>query len=128
MHVLVVDDDPVSRIIFRQTLESAGYTVTEANDGVDALTVMRASQRRLVVLLDVVMPKSNGLSVVLAAMADKKLNKRHSIILVSSSKRIPAFLQHLIDQGTLPFHSKSSSPEMLLEIVEAANQRLQTNP
>ncbi|RLA93113.1 MAG: diguanylate cyclase response regulator, partial [Deltaproteobacteria bacterium] len=35
MKVLVVDDDPVSRLILRRTLERGGFEVLEASDGLE---------------------------------------------------------------------------------------------
>jgi DNA-binding response OmpR family regulator len=60
--VLVVDDDPSIRRLLNATLELEGYTVAMASDGEEALAELPTSQPDVVVL-DVMMPKLNGLDV-----------------------------------------------------------------
>ena len=60
-HILVVDDDKNTRLYFQAVLENAGYTVTTATDGEDALQVMDRQHIDLVVL-DVMMPNMDGLT------------------------------------------------------------------
>lgn len=62
-NVLVVDDDIVSRIMLRRSLELYGYEVTEADDGEQALSNI-ARQRPDLIVLDGVMPRMDGFSVV----------------------------------------------------------------
>jgi len=57
--ILVVDDDPVIRLIATETLEQNGFTVVEADNGEDALQIISATGCDLV-LLDVVMPRLDG--------------------------------------------------------------------
>lgn len=60
-HVLVVDDEPGPRQVFRLLLEAEGYQVTEAVDGSDALGIFAADPGRFdCVLLDLSMPKLGG--------------------------------------------------------------------
>jgi nitrogen-specific signal transduction histidine kinase/CheY-like chemotaxis protein len=59
--VLLVEDDPMQRRAERRALESLGYDVIEAADGVEAVDVFRARAGALrAVLLDVVMPRLSG--------------------------------------------------------------------
>ena len=57
--VLVVDDDPRLRELLRVNLELEGYTVREAEGAEQAMEVI-AGQAPALVLLDVVMPGSDG--------------------------------------------------------------------
>lgn len=61
--ILVVDDDQAVRTLVRTVLERAGYEVTTARDGREAISLLAASDYD-VVLLDVVMPRLDGLGVV----------------------------------------------------------------
>ncbi len=61
--ILVVDDDASVRTLVRMVLERAGYDVTTARDGSEAISLLGASDYD-VVLLDVIMPKLDGLGVV----------------------------------------------------------------
>jgi CheY-like chemotaxis protein len=62
--VLVVDDDADMRETLGMVLARAGYAVTTAADGAEALQRLReASPRPCVVLLDLMMPRMNGFEV-----------------------------------------------------------------
>ncbi|MCA9961444.1 MAG: response regulator [Chloroflexota bacterium] len=61
-YIVIADDDPVARRVLRNVLEQNGFRVAEASDGEEALAVVREYQPRLLVL-DVCMPKLNGLQV-----------------------------------------------------------------
>ncbi|WP_027019959.1 response regulator transcription factor [Corynebacterium sputi] len=62
MKILVVDDDQAVRDSLRRSLSFNGYTVTMAEDGEKALDQISADRPDLVVL-DVMMPKMDGLDV-----------------------------------------------------------------
>ena len=59
--ILVADDDPAVRLLARDFLEDAGFQVEEAKDGADAVALF-ARQRPSLVLLDVAMPRKDGLA------------------------------------------------------------------
>ena len=61
--ILVVDDDASIRTLVRAVLERAGYEVTTARDGREAIALLAVSDYDLV-LLDVMMPNLGGLGVV----------------------------------------------------------------
>ena len=64
-HILAVDDSPSMRQMVAFTLSSAGFDVTEAEDGAVGLAL--AQQRKFdLVLADVNMPNLDGLSLVRA--------------------------------------------------------------
>src|SRR3546814_15182435 len=67
--VLIVDDEPDILLFVRINLELAGYDVREAGDGDEALTLLR-QQPPNVMVLDVMMPKVDGWSVLLQLKAD----------------------------------------------------------
>jgi DNA-binding response OmpR family regulator len=60
--VLVVEDDPSIALGLRMNLQGEGYDVLCAEDGEQALTVAR-QERPDLVILDVMLPKMNGLQV-----------------------------------------------------------------
>jgi CheY-like chemotaxis protein len=63
--ILVVDDNPVDRELFRITLERAGYVVIEASSGKEALDAIVNTALDLIVL-DLSMPEMDGLEVLRA--------------------------------------------------------------
>jgi CheY-like chemotaxis protein len=69
--ILVVDDDPDVRLIFKLILESAGYHVSEARNGIAALILIRDSPPDLVVT-DMVMPGMDGQELIGRIRADER--------------------------------------------------------
>jgi DNA-binding response OmpR family regulator len=57
--ILIVDDDPVNLEFFQLMLSKLGFTVEEANDGVDALEKLKKFRPDLI-LLDNIMPRMSG--------------------------------------------------------------------
>src|SRR5258706_15561940 len=60
--VLVVEDDPQLRFLYRMALMMAGYKVVAVEDGVDALRHVEADPPQAVVL-DIELPRLGGLDV-----------------------------------------------------------------
>ncbi len=58
-HVLVIDDDPVTRMVVCALLESAGHTVSEASDGDTGIAMFYATSPDLVIT-DILMPGKDG--------------------------------------------------------------------
>lgn len=80
--ILIVDDSITTRTLERHILERAGYTVRLANDGQEALGIMRANRFDLVVA-DVDMPRLDGISMVRAMRSENALDAL-PVILVTS--------------------------------------------
>jgi CheY-like chemotaxis protein len=86
--ILVADDDKLVQSAFTDILEYSGYTVIPAWDGDEALAKAQAEQPDLV-LLDIMMPKRNGIQVA----QDLKENPATSsipIIIVTALSGTPA--------------------------------------
>jgi CheY-like chemotaxis protein len=64
---LVVEDDPLIRIVACSAFEEAGLQVFEAADGEDALTVLEDNPLILFVFTDVSMPRMDGLTMLARA-------------------------------------------------------------
>jgi len=67
--ILIVDDEKSIRRTLREILEYEGFVVDEAEDGADALEKIRAASFDLV-LLDVKMPKRDGMEVLAEAKSE----------------------------------------------------------
>jgi CheY-like chemotaxis protein len=62
-HVLVIDDEVGQRTLFRSVLEGAGYRVTVAVDGPEAIQMLKGDVDYDLVTLDYWMQRMNGLRV-----------------------------------------------------------------
>jgi two-component system chemotaxis sensor kinase CheA len=84
--ILVVEDSITSRALIKNILESAGYLVSGAFDGIDALTALRTGQFDLVVS-DVEMPRMDGFSLTSAIRADRKFSELPVILVTALDSR-----------------------------------------
>jgi len=85
MKILVVDDEPDIRLITGRVLESAGYSVAEAETGKGCLDSVREKASDLV-LLDVMLPDMDGYEVCRRIKADDAL--KGTYVLMFSGRRI----------------------------------------
>ena len=81
-HILVVEDSVTSREYLRGILEEAGYTISTANDGAEALQRLKQEDYDIVIS-DVDMPKINGFALTEAIKSDEKLS-HIPVVLVTS--------------------------------------------
>lgn len=79
---LVEDDLILSKVLFEE-LKEAGYEVVRAYDGESGLKILQEEAPALV-LLDLLLPKRNGLSILKEFRADEKNAKIPVIILTNS--------------------------------------------
>ncbi|PZQ97074.1 MAG: hybrid sensor histidine kinase/response regulator [Cereibacter sphaeroides] len=80
--VLVVDDDPASRTLFRRILVREGWSVREAADGAQALAQL-ASKRPSLVVLDLMMPNLDGFETLRALRGMEDLSDLAVIVVTS---------------------------------------------
>jgi len=114
--ILVVDDNPMNRDILETRLSAHGYKILTAGDGDEALAVAR-NQRLDLILLDIVMPKMNGIDVCRSLKADSSLSFIPVIMLTVKDdvKDIVAGL----DAGADEYLTKPVNPSALLARVKS---------
>jgi two-component system chemotaxis sensor kinase CheA len=113
--VLVVEDSITARALLKGILESAGYDVTSAFDGVDALTALKTRQFDLVVS-DVEMPRMNGFELTEIIRADRGLSELPVVLVTALESREDR--ERGIDVGANAYIVKSSFEQSnLLEVV-----------
>jgi CheY-like chemotaxis protein len=79
--VLIADDEPLQRILARETLvDKLGVTIIEAEDGEQALQHVYTEHPDLVIL-DVSVPKIDGLEICRRIKADPVLSSIHIVLL-----------------------------------------------
>ncbi len=85
--ILIVDDDPEIRSTIGELLEDEGYVVEEAENGADALEVLRRMPASpCLVLLDLMMPVMNGFDVLRELAADPRLSNVPVVVLSAHSQ------------------------------------------
>lgn len=113
--ILVTDDSVTSRMLLKNILESSGYQVVTAIDGVDALTALKTNNFDLVVS-DVEMPRMDGFDLTARIRADKKLGELPVVLVTALSSR--EHQERGIDVGANAYIVKSSFDQTnLLEVI-----------
>jgi DNA-binding response OmpR family regulator len=112
--VLVVDDDPVIQKLLKVNFEMEGYEVLSAADGAEGLDQAKSGNPD-VIILDVMMPKMNGLEVLAALKADTDTDTIPVILL--SAKAQAGDVQAGLDRGANAYVTKPFDPLDLLDRV-----------
>src|SRR5688572_21676649 len=84
--VLIAEDNPVNRELVREVLELEGHEIIEAADGEEALARVSDSAPDLV-LLDIQMPKLDGIAVIRQLRRDPHFNSVPVIALTAFAMR-----------------------------------------
>ncbi len=124
--ILVVDDEPDVRKVVRLYLEKAGYDVTEAEDGQQAVQEIRSGENPLlldVILTDIRMPKLNGLE---AIQFFQKEFPRVSLIVLTGFPDL-TMATTLMKNGIIDYLVKPVEKEKLLTAVAKAMEQREIN-
>src|SRR5437588_5050789 len=113
--VLIVDDEELIRELLRKALSEAGYQVEQAADGAAGLERLKSSSFD-VVLLDIWMPRMNGLEV-LASLHELPSPPR---VIVMTADHTPETLLNAIREEAYLYIGKPFSPSTLVELVAKA--------
>jgi len=113
--VLVAEDSITARTLLKNILESAGYRVQTAVDGIDALTRLK-SERFDLVVSDVDMPRMDGFDLTARIRADKGLGELPIVLVTALESR--EHRERGIDVGANAYIVKSSFDQSnLLEVI-----------
>jgi len=122
--ILVVDDDRNLRKIIQTNLELAGYEVTTAANGTEALRVLDAMQPDLV-LLDVMMPKMDGYELA-RRIRRHPVNTHVPIIMLTAKGEVEDKLEGF-EAGVDDYMTKPFGPQELLARVKAKIRRVEVD-
>lgn len=117
--VLVVDDESRMRKLVKDFLTQKGYKIIEAADGEEALKVFAENQKQInLILLDVMMPKLDGWSVLRQI---RQTSKVPIIMLTARGEEQDELFG--FELGVDEYISKPFSPKILVARVEAILKR-----
>ncbi|RBP48828.1 sigma-54-dependent transcriptional regulator [Arenicella xantha] len=114
-HILVVDDEPDIRNILQDILQDEGYTVSLAENAEQARKQFRDNQPNLV-LLDIWMPKEDGISVLKHWVEHKQLGNT-PVVMISGHGTVENAVE-AVKLGAYDFLEKPLSTGKLLLSVE----------
>jgi CheY-like chemotaxis protein/anti-sigma regulatory factor (Ser/Thr protein kinase) len=113
--ILVVDDDKATRHVLQAVLMSAEFTTAVARDGVEALRLLGAERFDLV-LLDVWMPRMNGLELLAKLRA---IETRPRVVVMTSDDAPETLLQAVREQAVKYVHKPVEATQLLETVREA---------
>ena len=86
--ILLVEDDQFTRELYEEVLKDAGFEVNSAVDGLDGLAKIKIGGYDLI-LLDVMMPKMDGLDVLRSLINEPPAVKNGPIVLLTNLTNDP---------------------------------------
>jgi signal transduction histidine kinase len=111
IEILIVEDSPVQAIKLHYTLESQGYRVSMARNGLEALVLLQQHQPTLVIS-DIVMPEMDGYELCRRLKGDERLKTIPLILLTTLSD--PHDVVKALSSGADNFVTKPYQEEFLL--------------
>lgn len=81
--ILLIEDDLFLHKLYEDTLTNAGYTVVAAKDGEEGLNLIKNNTDAKLILLDLMLPKMNGIDV-LKAIKKEEATKNISVIVLTN--------------------------------------------
>lgn len=118
--ILLVDDEPDILEIISYSLESEGYSVYKANNGLQAIEIAEKETPDLIIM-DLMMPEMNGVE---ACEQIRKSKKLKNVIITFLSARSEDFSQIAgFDAGADDYITKPIRPKVLLSKIKALLRR-----
>ncbi len=121
MRILIADDDPVARLVLKNTLTQFGHEVIEAENGAQAWTRYRDHDVR-VLIIDWMMPELDGLELSRMVRSERRSTYVY-IIMLTILEGKGSYLQTM-DAGADDFISKPIDPDELAARLRVAQRIL----
>ena len=115
--ILVVDDEKLNRLLLSTNLQESGYRVETAEDGQQALRILRTEPFDAV-LLDLIMPKMDGYQALAEIKRDERL-RRIPVIVISSADEMESIVR-CIEMGAVDYLAKPFNPVLLHARIRAS--------
>lgn len=119
--VMIVDDSVSVRRVMSNLIRSAGWSLIEAKDGVDALEVLQSSARKPdLFLLDIEMPRMDGYEL-LSSLRSHDAYRNIPVVMVTS-RAGEKHRQKALDLGATDYMIKPYQDEQLLSLAQSLMQ------
>lgn len=104
MKLLIADDEFSTRTLLRTCVTKWGYTVIEAGDGLEAMTLLRSQNPPRIAVLDWMMPGLDGVEICSRLRDRPSEQMTYTILLTCKAEKEDTI--HALDQGAHDFLSK----------------------
>ncbi len=123
--ILIVEDDVFLSDMYQTKFVESGYDVKVAGDGQQGLTMLQDGLRPDMVLLDIVMPKMDGIEMFTAVKKEEKLKDIPVILLTNLGQE--SDITRGMELGALDYFVKAHfTPSEVVKKVEALFTKIQT--
>lgn len=106
--ILLVEDDSMVVRMYQRKLEKDGFQLTLAFNGEEGLAALK-KEKPDIILLDIMMPKMNGIEMLKAVKADPALKDIPIVILTNLGDR-PEDVQKCKELGAEDYWVKANTP------------------
>lgn len=115
MKILIVEDDPLMRRMYQKTFLLEGYEVDLAVDGEEG--VLKAKSKPDVILMDIMMPKMDGIQALVLIKQDPELKNIPVVMLTNLAESSKA--EEAIGKGAVKYIIKSEyDPKQVVDLVK----------
>lgn len=122
--ILIVEDDVFLSDMYQTKFVESGYEVKVAGDGQQGLSMLQEGLRPDMVLLDIVMPKMDGIEMLTAVKKEEKLKNIPVILLTNLGQE--SDITRGMELGALDYFVKAHfTPSEVVKKVEALFTKLQ---
>jgi signal transduction histidine kinase/HPt (histidine-containing phosphotransfer) domain-containing protein len=125
--VLLVEDNAVNRKLAQVTLEKEGYKVLAVDNGAGGLEALKRGHFDLV-LMDVQMPRMDGIETTRAIRETEKLTGGHVPVIALTAHAMPADRERCLQAGMDGYLVKPILPANLLEAIEKLHIAVSRQP
>lgn len=123
--IYLVDDDQDDRFFIREAIQESGATaeIVEVENGFDLLALMKevVDPESSVIIIDMNMPKMNGLETVAAIRTDNRLAAMPIVMLSTSSN--PSLIRTAYLSGVTSFVTKPSTFDEFAQLAREIGER-----
>ncbi len=123
--ILVVDDEPVNIQVIANNLSLQNYAITQATNGLEALTLIEKGFKPDLILLDVMMPRMTGYEVC-QKLREKYLHSELPILMLTAKNQVTDLVDGL-SSGANDYLSKPFSKQELLARIKTHLRLLKIN-
>ncbi len=127
IEILVIEDDDIDAKSIKRALEKLKILnkLHRARDGIEALALLRddtvnITKRPYLILLDINMPRMNGLEFLAAIRGDDKL--RNAIVFVLTTSKAEEDIKAAFDQNVAGYMVKSDLENGFVSAIELIDQ------
>lgn len=117
--ILIVDDAPSTRVLFRSALEALPVRILDASNGLDAMSLIEQEKPDLVIT-DYAMPDWDGLEV--CHQIRKRPDLQHTKIVLVTGHATPPFLLEAVNHGIV--NAALAKPVNIKELQQLAKRLL----